>query len=1538
MKVRYVMLILVLMLLVGAASAWMPDYQYRKSHDISGSAVGTQTNYQMKFVVHRTTGTDSGVDVYVDQKCKADYSDIRFATAATDSVPLDYWIDPSYDSFNAVIWVEVPSIPSAGTTQIYMYYGNSGASSVSNGDATFLLFDNFDASSINASKWIQVGSITVSSGIASVVRSGSDAYIQSIQTFNTNKSVNIRLKSKHFQITTFWEYVSWLGTTGYANTYFAYTNSRGKTFRTSDGTNANYNNIPYWTVDQYHNMQIIRSGSSLESCIIDGASPLVNTPYISSGSGSILFYAGATDGSEIDIDKIFVCNYISPEPTQSTWGPEQSQGSPPIAAFHSNYTISGPAPLSVHFYDDSTSGITNWNWYFNVTGMVNPFSADSNLQNPVYTYTTPGTYNVLLNVTNSTGTNWTTKNNYITVTAPASGPYVIPTNSLPYDITPQEVVLRGTNIFELGGDWTDPGNHLYAVNITAPDVVLDGKNHILTGTLDSDSGTYQNAVVVGANNVTVTSLHATGWNSGVMYNYADQGMIENNLVEHSLNPGIFVENSTSVVVRGNTANSNAVGVFFFNVTDGSILDNTANNNQNGIQSVIGHNISVRRNTANNNNGFISPPGNGILIGSTDTFTMSGNTVTGNNMSGIGVSYAYHGTVEGNAVSTNGQAGIFVQMSDDVHLNENQVNHQANGPGIVGSNSTSIIATSNNVSYNRFGINYFNTTGSILSNTVNHNINGGIGGPFCHDIIVRYNTVEENTGGSYPMGISFGNIYSLTLSDNIVARNGAGGIDVQNLNHGTFVNNTVSDNENTGINIHESNDFTIDGNHADHQLNNSGISAANSNLVTVIRNNVRDNLGNGIWYHNVTTGSILDNIAINNSNAGIGGYHSTSINVGNNTANENIGPEWSAGISFSSSDSINVHDNSGYRNGDGGISLDGTSHSFVVNNTASENGQMGISISNSNNILVDNNKVNHQVNGGGISLADSTLLNTTRNNVRDNHGNGIWYHNVTTGYILDNIAVNNSNAGIGGYHSTGINVGNNTANDNIVPEWSSGISFSSSDSINVYDNSGYRNGGQGISLSETSHSSVINNTISQTSQTGVSIYQSADISVTGNRVNLTTNGGGIGVTNSTSITSTGNDVRSNRFGIWYHNVTGISNAVIDNFVENNTEAGIGMMMGTSNVAIRRNAISGNPTGLALMTDLSSILVADNIFNNNNNIGAPSGVTGITWNVPQTAGPNIIGGPYVGGNYWAQPDGNGWSQLNYAGANGFTVDSFDILNDGLNLDLLPLAYPEPPVTITAHFSADPTEGTVTETRPLVVQFKDESNGPIDKWAWDFGDGSTESGKEGPHTYYNIGMYIVNLTVTDTSSGISDSYISGIYVRPEIPEGVPIWPGWNFVSVPKTLEADHDTAGIVFADVIPNTDGKPIWTYNASASPKWKALGRDDKIETLDAYWIYSTRIGPYVPYTYSTDNSPSVPRVKSLGKGWNAIGLGSVYQIPVEQELPTIWENWQVILDFNNANQVYYLPEVKGQTNGWGMMPTQGYWIYMNSEGDLVALTG
>ncbi len=74
--------------------------------------------------------------------------------------------------------------------------------------------------------------------------------------------------------------------------------------------------------------------------------------------------------------------------------------------------VTGVAPLTVDFTDYSTGGtVTSWSWTFGDGG-------SSAVQNPSYTYTSPGTYTVSLVATGPGGSDTETKTNYIVVAEP----------------------------------------------------------------------------------------------------------------------------------------------------------------------------------------------------------------------------------------------------------------------------------------------------------------------------------------------------------------------------------------------------------------------------------------------------------------------------------------------------------------------------------------------------------------------------------------------------------------------------------------------------------------------------------------------------------------------------------------------------------------------------------------------------------------------------------------------------------------------------------------------------------------------------------------------------------------------------------------------------------------------------------------------------------------------------------------------------------------------------------------------------------------
>jgi PKD repeat protein len=102
----------------------------------------------------------------------------------------------------------------------------------------------------------------------------------------------------------------------------------------------------------------------------------------------------------------------------------EQTGNPPVAEFSATPT-SGEAPLAVRFTDLSTENPTSWSWDFG------DGTGTSTLQDPLYTYETPGIYTVSLIATNAYGSNTVTKIDYITVTEQTGNPPVAEFSATP---------------------------------------------------------------------------------------------------------------------------------------------------------------------------------------------------------------------------------------------------------------------------------------------------------------------------------------------------------------------------------------------------------------------------------------------------------------------------------------------------------------------------------------------------------------------------------------------------------------------------------------------------------------------------------------------------------------------------------------------------------------------------------------------------------------------------------------------------------------------------------------------------------------------------------------------------------------------------------------------------------------------------------------------------------------------------------------------------------------------------------------------------
>lgn len=135
------------------SSNWY-DYSWLYRQPITVNNAGSAlTDYQLSLTVNTQALVTAG-------KMRADGNDIYF-TSSDGQTGLSYWIDSGMNTTTTVIWVKVTSIP-VGTPAItiYLYYGNSGvASPASNGDNTFIYFNDFE-SSADVTEWTEVNAGT----------------------------------------------------------------------------------------------------------------------------------------------------------------------------------------------------------------------------------------------------------------------------------------------------------------------------------------------------------------------------------------------------------------------------------------------------------------------------------------------------------------------------------------------------------------------------------------------------------------------------------------------------------------------------------------------------------------------------------------------------------------------------------------------------------------------------------------------------------------------------------------------------------------------------------------------------------------------------------------------------------------------------------------------------------------------------------------------------------------------------------------------------------------------------------------------------------------------------------------------------------------------------------------------------------------------------------------------------------------------------------------------------------------------------------
>jgi parallel beta-helix repeat protein len=130
-------------------------------------------------------------------------------------------------------------------------------------------------------------------------------------------------------------------------------------------------------------------------------------------------------------------------------------------------------------------------------------------------------------------------------------------------------------------------------------------------------------------------------------------------------------------------------------------------------------------------------------------------------------------------------------------------------------------------------------------------------------------------------------------------------------------------------------------------------------------------------------------------------------------------------------------------------------------------------------------------------------------------------------------------------------------------------------------------------------------------------------------------------------------------------------IYNNTISNSTRGIFLRENSQSNELFNNTITSSNESGIYLLEDCAGNRIYNNYFNNAVNVKAENS-EGNIWNTTKEAGKNIMGGPYLGGNFWADLNGTGFSQtVEDSNSDGICDLPFNV--NGSDFDYLPLTRP-------------------------------------------------------------------------------------------------------------------------------------------------------------------------------------------------------------------------------------------------------------------------
>jgi PKD repeat protein len=245
--------------------------------------------------------------------------------------------------------------------------------------------------------------------------------------------------------------------------------------------------------------------------------------------------------------------------------------------------------------------------------------------------------------------------------------------------------------------------------------------------------------------------------------------------------------------------------------------------------------------------------------------------------------------------------------------------------------------------------------------------------------------------------------------------------------------------------------------------------------------------------------------------------------------------------------------------------------------------------------------------------------------------------------------------------------------------------------------------------------------------------------------------------------------------------------------------------------------------------------------------------------------------------------------------------------------------PPV---AGFYGTPTSGP----KPLGVQFTDASNGVIDTYTWDFGDGHTSNAQNPSHNYPAIGSYTVTLTVT--GPGGSDYETKDEYI---IVGDIP--PIAGFSAAPTSGQKPLNVA---FSDA--STGNITSYAWNFGDGNTSTLMNPSHQYTVVASYTVTLTVTGPGGPDSETKSNYITVTNTTTkIGTYKEGVGVWNLRITEGTSDLTFTYGaagDTQLVGDWNGDGK----PEAGVYNNGIWYLDYNGNGVYEGPVADRTASFG